>query len=201
MNSAAVADMISGNLMPQKPKILANTVSITFIGCGKIRDPATLKMLRVQQNALSNTLAWLKENNKKYYGDIVIDKARLNGLPFDSVREAIQMGIRHETNESMVGNEYNGYVPETYYHENADVEAVAPVGNNAIKADEGHSDVIPLQYLGVTDSNLSKVLSEEMTEWGLHNMQQHMEDSSYEPGYAVWHGALVNTCGQPPRGQ
>ncbi|KAG8724803.1 hypothetical protein FRC09_013989 [Ceratobasidium sp. 395] len=201
MNSAAVADMISGNLMPQKPEILASTVSITFIGRGKIRDPSTLNMLRVRRNALSNALAWLKENNKKYYGDIVIDKARLNALPFDGVPEAIQTGIRHETNESMVGDEYNGYVPETYHDENADVEAVVPVGSDAIEVDEDHPDVIPLQYLGVTDSDLSKVSSEEMTEWGLHNMQRHAEDSSHEPGYAVRHGAPVNTFGQPPRGQ
>jgi hypothetical protein len=122
LNSAAIADMISGKLMPQKPDILASTLSITFIGRGKIRDPSTLNMLRVRRSALSNALIWLKENNKKYYGDIIIDQERLYALPIDGVPEAIELGIRHETNELMANDEYSGYVPDSYYDENGDIE-------------------------------------------------------------------------------
>jgi hypothetical protein len=61
---------------------------------------------------------WLKENNKKYYGDIIIDQLRLAALPVDDVPDAIKVGIRYETNESMASDEYHGYVPESYLADN-----------------------------------------------------------------------------------
>ncbi|KAG8794620.1 hypothetical protein FRC12_023118 [Ceratobasidium sp. 428] len=74
LNSTAIADMISGNLMPQKPEMLASTLSITFVGRGKLRDPDMLNMLSVRQDALSAALKWLKTNSPKYYGNIIINQ-------------------------------------------------------------------------------------------------------------------------------
>ncbi|KAG8724916.1 hypothetical protein FRC09_012081, partial [Ceratobasidium sp. 395] len=165
LNSAAIADMLSGNLMPQKPDILASTLSVTFVGCGQIRDPSTLNMLRIRRDA-------------KYYGDIVIDQDRLNALPPDGgVPDAIKAGIQHETNELMVNDEYRGYVPETYYSDNVDIEGVSHAeGNPEEDLDDG-PDVIPLQCLGVMDNDLSQVSPDEFMQWGLHNMQRHAEGS------------------------
>ncbi|KAG8771619.1 hypothetical protein FRC12_003491 [Ceratobasidium sp. 428] len=190
LNSAAIADMLSGNLMPQKPDILASTLSVTFVGRGQIRDPSTLNMLRVRRDAIFDALTWLKTHNQKYYGDIVIDQDRLNALPPDSgVPDAIKAGIRHETNELMVNDEYRGYVPETYYSDNVDIEGVSRAeGNPEEDLDDG-PDVIPLQCLGVMDNDLSQVSPDEFMQWGLHNMQRRAEGSQAECGYAVRHGA------------
>ncbi|KAG8734651.1 hypothetical protein FRC10_011592 [Ceratobasidium sp. 414] len=62
-------------------------------------------------------------------------------------------------------------------------------------------DVIPLQFLGVMDNDLSKVSSDELMNWGLHNLQKHANDPCDEPGYAIRYGAPVNTFGQPPKCQ
>ncbi|KAG8780146.1 hypothetical protein FRC12_023393 [Ceratobasidium sp. 428] len=73
LNSSAISDMILGSFMPQKPEVLASTLSVTFIGRGRIKDPASLHMLRVRRPAIARALEWLQKNNKKYYGNIVID--------------------------------------------------------------------------------------------------------------------------------
>lgn len=44
------------------------------------------------------------------------------------------------------------------------------------------------------DNDLSKVSSNELMAWGLHNLWQ----GQTEGGYAIRHGAPVNTFGQPP---
>ncbi|KAG8714622.1 hypothetical protein FRC09_017417 [Ceratobasidium sp. 395] len=201
LNSPALANMVSGQLMPQKPNILASTLSITFVGRGKITDPARLHMLRVRRWAVGEALTWLKEHNKKYYGDIVIDQDRLNALPPDGVPEAISEGIRYEADESMANDEYHGYKPNSYYSDEADVEAVTSVEDDPSADDNGGPDVIPIQYLGVMDSDQSKVPSDELMGWGLNNMLRHT-DNTREPGYAIRHGAApVNTFGQPPAGE
>ncbi|KAG8690963.1 hypothetical protein FRC09_011779 [Ceratobasidium sp. 395] len=200
LNSPAIADMVSGQLMPQKPSILASTLSVTFVGRGRISDPARLHMLRVRRWAIGDALTWLKEHNKKYYGDIVIDQDRLNALPPDGVPEVISEGIRYEPDQSMANDEYHGYKPDSYFSDQADVEAVTSVEDDPSADDNGGPDVIPIQYLGVMDNDQSKVPSDELMGWGLDNMIRHSDDTR-EPGYAIRHGAPVNTFGQPPAGQ
>ncbi|KAG8732914.1 hypothetical protein FRC10_000535 [Ceratobasidium sp. 414] len=104
---------------------------------------------------------WLKEHNKKYYKDIIIDDGHLAALPVDGVPDVIKAGIQYETNESMVNDEYHGYVPESYFADHADIE-VSSVEDNINKGNNNSLDVIPLQYLGVMDSDLSKVLSNKL---------------------------------------
>ncbi|KAG9103234.1 hypothetical protein FRC07_010054 [Ceratobasidium sp. 392] len=200
LNSAAVADMISGNLMPQKPNILASTLSVTFIGRGKIKDPDSLYMLRVRRDAVGDALRWLQQHNKKYYGDIIIDTDRLNALPPDNIPEAITRGFRYESNESMAEDEYYGYKPDWYFADEANVEAVTSVQDDPNADNTEGADVIPLQYLGVMDNDQSKVCSDELMSWGLNNMVRHADDTR-ECGYAVRHGAPVNTFGQPRAGE
>lgn len=49
------------------------------------------------------------------------------------------------------------------------------------------------------DSDLTKVTTSELMNWGLQNMWKQTDDSEW--GYAVRHGALVNTFGRPMKGQ
>ncbi|KAG9124525.1 hypothetical protein FRC07_011299, partial [Ceratobasidium sp. 392] len=158
-------------------------------------------MLRVRRSRVANALKWLKEHNKKYYGDIVISDARLEALPVDGVPDAILAGIRYEDDESMADNEYRGYVAESYFADNADVEAVSSVENYRSEQEGDNPDVVPLQSLGVMDNDLSKVSSSELMEWGLRNTQRPTSNPYDEFGYAIRYGAPVNTFGQPPRGQ
>jgi len=59
---------------------------------------------------VSRALAWLKENNPKYYGDIVISADELNQLPEDDVPDEILGVIRQSTDEGLVDQESSGYV-------------------------------------------------------------------------------------------
>jgi hypothetical protein len=56
--------------------------------------------------------------------------------------------------------------------------------------------VVPLQYLGVMDNDITKIPSSDLMTWGLRNLYQRTE----EDAYAVRHGAPVSTFGQPPAG-
>ncbi|KAG9089047.1 hypothetical protein FRC07_012415, partial [Ceratobasidium sp. 392] len=155
-NAAFEQHMISGNLMPQKPSILASTLSITFIGRGKIKDLDSLHMLRVRRDAVGDALKWLQQHNKKYYGDIIIDTDRLNALPPDNIPEAITRGFRYESNKLMAEDEYYGYKPDSYFADEANVEAATPVQDDPNADNAGSADVIPLQYLGVMDNDQSQ---------------------------------------------
>ncbi|KAG9125041.1 hypothetical protein FRC07_009215 [Ceratobasidium sp. 392] len=184
LNSAAILDMIAGKLMPQPVSVLASTLSITFIGRGKIRDLSTLNMLRVQHKAIRKALEWLKENNKKYYGDIVIDESLLEALPENNVPPEVLGGIRYEEDESMAEGEYTGYAPESYFANNGDTEAVSLVEDTRGDEESDNADVIPIQYLGVMDNDLSKMRSDKLLRWGLHNLEGRIDDPE-EPGYAI----------------
>lgn len=112
LNSGAITDMINGDLMPQKTSILASVLSITFIGRGKIPNPAALRLFRVRREMVAHALTWLKHNNMKYYGDVTVDSTRLAELPEDDVPHAIRMNIHHEEDDAMIDAETDGYIPE-----------------------------------------------------------------------------------------
>jgi hypothetical protein len=117
LNSDAIADMISGNLMPHPPSVLASVLSVTFIGKRTIPTPAALQLFRVRRHAVAAALRWLKENNPKYYGDIEIDESRLGMLPEDDVPDEVRVNMRQETDDLVLNLESDGYVPE---HNNED---------------------------------------------------------------------------------
>ncbi|KAG8751960.1 hypothetical protein FRC12_012178 [Ceratobasidium sp. 428] len=65
----------------------------------------------------------------------------------------------------MANDEYRGYVPGAYYAEHTGAEAAPPVDDDgANEEDVDDPDVIPLQYLGVMDNDLSKVSSNNFVE-------------------------------------
>ncbi|KAG9095744.1 hypothetical protein FRC07_011040, partial [Ceratobasidium sp. 392] len=192
--------MINGDLMPQRPAILASVLSVTFIGRGKILNPASLRLFHVRREMVREALLWLKYNNKKYYGNITIDPTRLAELPADEVPPAIATNIQCKDSDAMIEAESEGYVPDSYLEDNSDTEALSPTGcSSDFELDD--ATVIPLQSLGVMDNDLSKMSSNELMSWGLQNLQHEGSNSLPECGYAVRHGAPVNTFGQPPKGK
>ncbi|CUA73486.1 hypothetical protein RSOLAG22IIIB_05336 [Rhizoctonia solani] len=199
LNSEAINDMINGNLMPQDTSVLASVLSVTLIGKRSNIKSETLTMFRVHRQLVQDALEWLKTNNPKYYGNIIIDRSRLNKLPIDGIPDEIYHSIRHDEDVSNIIAESDGYVPME--DEGEDIEGGGFHRENSPDRESvnNQADVVPLQYLGVMDNDLSKVSTNELLSWGLRNTWKTDEDS--ECGYAVRWGAPVNTFGQPPRGQ
>ncbi|KAG8683365.1 hypothetical protein FRC09_016128, partial [Ceratobasidium sp. 395] len=111
LNSEAIEKMIKGDILPQKPAILASILSVTFVGRGKILNPAALRLFHVRRDAVKAALMWLKENNR-YYKNITIDEDTLAALPDNGVPDAISENIRREEDATMIEAESGGYVED-----------------------------------------------------------------------------------------
>jgi hypothetical protein len=55
-------------------------------------------------------LQWLKINNPKYYGDIIIDTDQLQNLPEDDVPDEVLGIVRQSDDVGMVEQERAGYI-------------------------------------------------------------------------------------------
>ncbi|KAJ6625146.1 hypothetical protein B0H10DRAFT_1671846, partial [Mycena sp. CBHHK59/15] len=85
LDSDGIASMLAGDLMPRPPAVLASVISVTYIGLGELPKNWLRSTFRVRRKVVSDALAWLKQNNPKYYGHIKIDGARIAALPEDDV--------------------------------------------------------------------------------------------------------------------
>lgn len=108
-NMEAIADMVDGRLMPQRPRVLADIISVTYVGIGSLPKNWLMKTFRVCRHHVGEALIWLKNNNRKYYGDIQIDSARMQELPEDDVPVEIMANIRQEQSEGLAAQEKAGY--------------------------------------------------------------------------------------------
>lgn len=111
MDVAGVSEMTQGNLMPRSPSILPLVISVTFIGRGQVQKRKLRSIFRVRRRFVFEALRWLKYNNSKYYGDIVIDGSRIQSLPDDDVPDELLGIMRQSTDEGLVEQESAGYVP------------------------------------------------------------------------------------------
>ena len=109
LNTDKVADMIEGRLMPQMPAVLSRVLSVTYVGPGRLPKNWLRTTFRVRRHCVRAALLWLKQNNSQYYGDIVVDEARLDSLPEDDVPEEVLVTLRQETDLSVI--EEDTYVP------------------------------------------------------------------------------------------
>jgi hypothetical protein len=112
LSSPGITSMLQGHLMPRPPSILASLISVTFIGVGKLPKTWMGKMFRVRRHTVSDALLWLKENNTRYYGSVEIDEQRLVELPEDGVPDEISSIVRQSTDEGLVDQESEGYIPQ-----------------------------------------------------------------------------------------
>lgn len=111
LNIEGVSSMLHGNLLPRLPSILPSVISITFIGRGTLPKRYLRTIFRVRRHFIFEALTWLKTNNSKYYGDIVIDPARIGRLPEDDVPDEISAIIRNTPDIGLIDQESSGYVP------------------------------------------------------------------------------------------
>lgn len=59
---------------------------------------------------MASALAWLKENNPRYYGDVTIGADALKKLPDDDVPDKILSIIRQSDDIGVLDQEGGGYV-------------------------------------------------------------------------------------------
>lgn len=110
LNVHSMTEMVGGKLMPRPLAVLPALIAITYIGVGRIPKSWLHSTFRVRRHHVSRALAWLKENNPKYYGDIVISAEELNQLPEDDVPDEILGVVRQSVDEGLVDQESSGYV-------------------------------------------------------------------------------------------
>ncbi|KAF9238950.1 hypothetical protein BU15DRAFT_88188 [Melanogaster broomeanus] len=155
MNTEAIIEMLEGQLLPQPAAQLASVLAITYIGSKKLPK------------------SWLKSTfraNNEVYQDIVISSECICCLPEDDIPFEMSAVIRHENDKEVAVRERAGYVPIDDSEQDGDSESHL----------EGN--VIPLQYLGVSDMELDQVSLDECMKFALANMQ------GSEGGYVVRHG-------------
>ncbi|KAG1859029.1 hypothetical protein DFJ58DRAFT_715769 [Suillus subalutaceus] len=204
MNTDDVAKMIGGQFLPQPVDTLASIIGITYIGKQDLPKDWLKSTFCVRRAVVFNALVWLKANNP-LYADIQISEDLLARLPEDEVPEEIISIIRHEASDDVAMRESEGYVPSeqvaydqrehhiyleykalddqimlelqgqgTLNAGNHDVEGLSPDSRDG-------SSVIPLQFLGITDTELSKLPLNDLMKYALMNLDDN------EGGYAVRH--------------
>ncbi|KAL6303863.1 hypothetical protein BKA93DRAFT_852784 [Sparassis latifolia] len=168
LNSQRIVEMLEGRLFPRPTCILADLISVTYVGLGRLPKNWLQSTFRVRRFHVGRALEWLKQHNPRYYGDIEIDMERLSRLPLDDVPEEILALIRQETDIDVIDRESAGAIVEEE-------------GDNY---DNEDPDVVPLRFLGSHDVDLTDISSSQMLEWGLANLWSEGK----EGGYAVRHG-------------
>ncbi|KAI6009201.1 hypothetical protein BKA83DRAFT_4070821 [Pisolithus microcarpus] len=101
--------MVSGNLMPRPPVILASLITVSFVGVGQLPKNWLHSLFWVHHNVVHEALLWLKRNNPKYYGNICIDNDCLQSLPHDEVPAEISSVIWQCEDIGMINQESEGY--------------------------------------------------------------------------------------------
>lgn len=133
LNVHAMTKMVEGKLMPRPLAVLSSLIAITYIGAGRISKNLLHSTFRVRRHHISRALIWLKENNPKYYGDIVISGSELDQLPEDDVPDEILIAIRQSTDEGLIDQESSGYV------RTEDIGVLYLVLSHALRADCGRT--------------------------------------------------------------
>ena len=111
LNLGDAVDMLEGNMLPRRPDILASVIAITFIGLGDLPKHWLRSMFHVRRQAVLDALRWLKDNNPKYYGEVVISRERLADLPEDNVPVEVMGVVRQSEDVGVLDRESDGYVP------------------------------------------------------------------------------------------
>ena len=86
-------------------------MSVTFIGKGQVPKCQLWHIFHVRHQFIFEALYWLKENNLKYYGDIVIDGSRIRSLPHNDMPDEVLSITCQSTDVGIIDKESEGYVP------------------------------------------------------------------------------------------
>ena len=111
MNVQDMAAMVSGNLLPHKPAVLASVITVTFVGAGPLPKKWLKTTFRVRRAEVGRALE-IMQMNQRHYREVQIDMGRMQVLLEDDVPEELIAGIRQCTNPGLAAQESDGYVPE-----------------------------------------------------------------------------------------
>ncbi|KAL6306580.1 hypothetical protein BKA93DRAFT_729281, partial [Sparassis latifolia] len=102
LNSHYLVDILHGRLLPHPMHILADVISVTYVGLGQLLKNWLWSTFRVRQFHIARALEWLKAHNEKYYGDIEINLELLGRLPEDAVPDEILAVVWQEMNVDLI---------------------------------------------------------------------------------------------------
>ncbi|KAG1790365.1 uncharacterized protein HD556DRAFT_1446298 [Suillus plorans] len=123
-----------------------------------------------------------EQANNPLYVDIQISEDLPIQLPEDEVPEEIILVIHHESSDNIAIHESEGYVPvDDKYEDEVIPELQNQDGVGTVNIDAEGGNVIPLKFLGITDTELNKLLLNDLMKYALMNMDAN------EGGYAVCH--------------
>ena len=108
LNTQEVVKMLKGQQMPSPVETLASVIAITFIGSKKLPMDWLKKTFRVRRVVVFEALLWLQRHNL-IYGDVIIDKARLEDLPENDIPDELLSVVRQQEDEELAENERESY--------------------------------------------------------------------------------------------
>jgi hypothetical protein len=115
-----ISSMVDGSIMPQRAKVLAATIGITFVGPKNLPDRGLPDMFKVRRLRVQRALEWLKANNP-LFANITISASRLAALPEDGMPYELQATTKFSSDTTTLYAEQDGYVPSQ--DANEDMEA------------------------------------------------------------------------------
>ena len=136
MDIEGVASMITGDLLPHKPTLLASVITITFVGVGPLPKKWLRRTFRVRRRVLGRALEILKGQHRHYH-DVNISADRLAHLPEDDVPEELLQTMRQCNDPGLAAQERDGYVPDD------EDESLDPV-SGALSGGECGGELVPL---------------------------------------------------------
>lgn len=63
LNTEKIADMLTGQLLPRPPRVLASVIAVSIIGKGRLPKKWLNTTFRVRRRRVYEALLWLKQNN------------------------------------------------------------------------------------------------------------------------------------------
>jgi hypothetical protein len=109
LNTQDIVEMIRGQRMPSPVRTLASIIAITFVSKKILPMNWLKKTFRVRRRYVFDALLWLRHHNP-IYGDIFIDKERLDDLPEDDIPEELLAVVRQIEDDEVAEKERESYV-------------------------------------------------------------------------------------------
>jgi hypothetical protein len=109
LNTADIAAMIEGQLLPHRPVLLAATIGITIIGPNKLPPKSLPPFLSVNRQRVKDALLFLKKENH-LYRDITISDEHLKLLPEDGFPWELLGVVKYSDEQHLLEQEREGYV-------------------------------------------------------------------------------------------
>ncbi|KAJ7431847.1 hypothetical protein B0H11DRAFT_1941243 [Mycena galericulata] len=182
LNTAQIAGIVSGHVMPPPPAILAATIGVTFVGAGNKPLAVFPDFLRVRRDRVFQALLWLKNNND-LYRDVEISEEQLRMLPLDGVPEQISLNAKYSDDVARLEREQAGYVPADAEDEELEA-ALSSINRNEVlpeEEDDGEYEpgVFPLQAHGVVDVQADMVPDSDLLAHGLSNVASNVVQKDF----------------------